>query len=124
MFEDTARVCPYLQRGRCQLQARHGDDCFCGQGDWAAAIPDRSAARPAEEPVATRLVPDITPETHPDHHTVGQRFRAYNSKYDKPDTFYCESHDASGYNMQSETTDHRTNVSERAIGRTFHQIYY
>jgi hypothetical protein len=31
----------------------------------------------------SNLPPDITPETHPDHHTVGHRFRAYNIKYEK-----------------------------------------
>lgn len=69
----------------------------------------------------TKLKPDVTPKTHPGHHTVGRRFRGFNLKTDKLTTFYCESHDAEGYNMVSEDGS-RTNVSERAIGRTFHEV--
>ena len=70
-----------------------------------------------------KLKPDVTPETHPGHHTVGQRFRGWNLRTNKASVFYCESHDAAGYNMVTEDGSYRANVSERAIGRTFHQIY-
>ena len=69
------------------------------------------------------LEPDITPETHPDHHTVGKRFRGWNLTKMEAAIFYCESHDAAGYNMVTDDESYRTNVSERAIGRTFHEIY-
>ena len=65
------------------------------------------------------LPPDVTPESHPMHHTVGNWFRGYNTKMERPDVFYCKSHDASGYNMVAEDDSHETNVSERAIQRTF-----
>lgn len=67
--------------------------------------------------------PDVTPETHPNHHTVGRRFRGLNLQTEESDTFYCESHDRCGYNMASESGTYHTNVSERAIGRTFHEIH-
>lgn len=61
-----------------------------------------------------------TPETHPDHHTVGRRFRAWDGN-----TYYCDSYDPRiGYWMTNESDPaDRRNVSERAIGRTFHEIY-
>lgn len=59
----------------------------------------------------------VTPETDPDHHTVGRRFRYY------PDTYLCDSYDPRcGYWMTNEATGERKNVSERTIGRTFHII--
>ena len=64
----------------------------------------------------------ITPQTNPDHHTVGRRFKAWN---DGPQVYFCDSYDPRmGYWMTNETNpEDRRNVSERAIGRTFHQIY-
>lgn len=61
-----------------------------------------------------------TPKTHPNHEVVGKRFKAYNGR-----VYYCDSYDPRrGYWMTPEDNHaDRTNVSERAIGRTFHQIY-
>lgn len=61
----------------------------------------------------------ITPETDPNHHTVGHTFRFFGEVY------FCESYDpATGYWMKhtNNSTDLR-NVSERAINRTFHHFY-
>jgi hypothetical protein len=61
----------------------------------------------------------LTPENAPNHPVVGRMFRAYVSK-----VYYCDSYDPScGYWMTNvdDPTD-RTNVSERAIGRTFHEV--
>jgi len=69
------------------------------------------------------LVPDVTPESHPDHHVVGQDVMGWSQKRGEAARFHCYSHDASGYNLvdRSDPEDHK-NVSERAIGRTFHLI--
>lgn len=72
---------------------------------------------------AMNLTPDITPETHPDHPVVGKRFRGYDLKNDRPAIFFCDSHDSTGYNMVTvDEPFYRTNVSEYAIGRTFHLV--
>ena len=71
----------------------------------------------------------LTPETHPNHDVVGQRFRAHGVEY------FCDSYDAAcGYWMTPSDPDQphpfdptkkdeRRNVSERAIGRTFHRVW-
>ena len=66
-----------------------------------------------------------TPQTDPDHHTVGRRFRAWDGH-----TYFCDSYDPGcGYWMTREgsatnqTDADRRNVSERAIGRTYHRVY-
>lgn len=69
-----------------------------------------------------------TPETHPDHHTVGVHFKGDGV------IWYCDSYDPSlgywltpVYGERRGLTDRkpeRTNVSERAIDRTFHTIHY
>ena len=59
-----------------------------------------------------------TPHTDPSHHTVGRRFTKSGESY------YCDSYDPlQGYWMTNEKTGERRNVSERAIGSTFHQIH-
>lgn len=60
-----------------------------------------------------------TPETHPDHPVVGKTFRAWDGK-----NYYCDSYDPScGFWMTAKDDPKiRRNVSERAIGRTFHEI--
>ena len=59
-----------------------------------------------------------TPETDPEHHTVGRRFRGWGGG-----TYFCDSYDPRyGYWMTNEATQERGNVSERAIGATFHLI--
>jgi len=70
--------------------------------------------------------PDVTPETHPDHHTVGKEFMGHDWQHEdwRGVRWFCESHDQSGYWMYAtDGSGHWTNVSERAIGRSFHQIY-
>lgn len=61
-----------------------------------------------------------TPATHPDHPTVGRKFKSWDSK-----VYFCDSYDpAIGFWMTEEgNPDNRRNVSERAIGRTYHRIY-
>lgn len=59
-----------------------------------------------------------TPLTHPDHPVVGRFFKFW------PRVYFCDSYDpAIGYWMTNvaDPSDRR-NVSERAIGRTFHEI--
>ena len=69
-----------------------------------------------------------TPETHPDHHTVGQTFNAWDGH-----KYFCDSYDSEcGYwmtrvdapeeNKQDQFGQWRKNVSERAIGRTYHMV--
>jgi hypothetical protein len=70
----------------------------------------------------------ITPETDPNHHTVGRNFRAWD-KY----VYFCDSYDSDlGYwmtrvdapeeNKSDKHTQWRKNVSERAIGASFCEI--
>lgn len=61
-----------------------------------------------------------TLETHPNHPTVGQFFDAYDDK-----VYYCDSYDSScGFWMtEYGNPDNRKNISETAIGRTFHVIH-
>ena len=60
-----------------------------------------------------------TPQTHPYHHTVGRSFKAWDGHI-----YYCDSWEEDlGYWMTQEGNPQvRRNVSERAIGRTFHEI--
>ena len=60
-----------------------------------------------------------TPKTHPEHHTVGHLFRSYVDMF----LYYCDSHvENMGYWMtRTDDPSDRRNVSERAIGRTFHE---
>jgi hypothetical protein len=57
-----------------------------------------------------------TPETHPNHETVGRTFKSFGELY------YCDSYDPQcGFWMTKIGREtERRNVSERAIGRTFH----
>ncbi len=63
-----------------------------------------------------------------DHDTIGQHFKAHDGKY-----YWCDSWvENMGFWMTEVDKDtqrivpegRRTNVSERAIGRTFHRTYY
>jgi len=60
----------------------------------------------------------ITPKTHPDHETVGHNFRSWDG------VWFCDSYDPRiGYWMtEVGNKQNRKNVSERAIGRTFHLV--
>ena len=59
-----------------------------------------------------------TVHTDPDHHTIGKRFKAWDGH-----VYLCDSHeDNHGYWMtRVDDPTVRKNVSERAIGRTFHK---
>lgn len=70
-----------------------------------------------------------TPETDPNHHTVGRKFKAWDGK-----TYFCDSWvenmgywmswvDATDEDKADPNSRWRKNVSERAIGRTFHEIH-
>lgn len=64
-----------------------------------------------------------TPQTHPQHPVVGHYFGANRVDHREACIYYCDSYDpAQGYWMTNvhEPSDRR-NVSERAIGRTFHE---
>lgn len=72
-------------------------------------------------------IPDVTPETHPDHHVVGHEFGGHDWQEKAGNhvkRWFCFSHDPSGYNMYAtDGSGHWTNISERAIGRSFHEIH-
>lgn len=71
------------------------------------------------------VVPDTTPVTHPDHHVVGKEFGGsdYQEAHWPGKRWFCFSHDRAGYWMYAtDGSGHWTNVSERAIGATFHEI--
>lgn len=70
-----------------------------------------------------------TPQTHPEHEVIGKTFRAWDEHQ-----YICDSWEANaGYwmtrvdapeeNRNDQHSEFRRNVSERAIGRTFHQVY-
>lgn len=63
-----------------------------------------------------------TPQSHPDHPVVGHHFGGHSIAHSKTAIFFCDSYDTScGYWMTnvSDPQD-RVNISERAIGRTYH----
>lgn len=76
---------------------------------------------------SAELRPDVTPETDPEHDVVGHEFGGHD--YAAPAgtravRWFCYSHDAEGYNMYATNgTGHWVNVSERAIGTSFHRIH-
>lgn len=69
-----------------------------------------------------------TPETHPDHHTVGRYFcgpggtEFYCDSYDPRIGYWMTSRDCVGRDVETLTNEQRRNVSERAIGHTFHEV--
>jgi hypothetical protein len=70
--------------------------------------------------------PDVTPESHPDHHTVGRDFMAhgYPENEWKTTRWFCVCHDQGGYWMfATDGSGQWANVSERAIDRTYHTVY-
>lgn len=67
----------------------------------------------------------ITPETHPHHAVVGQHWKArgiiyFCDSYDRAIGFWMAPIDGQAVEDSWGLTTKRTNVSERAIGRTFH----
>jgi hypothetical protein len=61
----------------------------------------------------------LTPETNPDHDTVGHKFRSWDGNI-----YFCDSYDPRiGFWMTDVgNPDNRKNVSERAIGRSYHKL--
>jgi hypothetical protein len=76
-----------------------------------------------EEPAPEDDPNIITPKKRPDHPVVGKYFGGHSYKHDKTQIYYCDSHDLrAGYWMTNVSdSEDRKNVSERAIGRTFHR---
>lgn len=66
-----------------------------------------------------------TADTDPNHHTVGHLFGGPDSQKPGGAIWYCDSYDPRmGYWMtRCDDPSRRTNVSERAIGRSFHTVY-
>lgn len=72
------------------------------------------------------FVPDITPDSHPDHWVVGHEFAGHDHQNPnwKGTRWFCESHDGCGYWMYAtDGSGHWSSVSERAIGHSFHEIH-
>jgi hypothetical protein len=74
--------------------------------------------------------PEIaTPYTHPDHETIGRIFkfwdghRYYCDSWEENLGFWMTRVDAPPENRADKMGEFRKNVSERAIGRTFHRDY-
>jgi hypothetical protein len=71
---------------------------------------------------------DVTPLSHPDHHAVGKEFLGTNwySRFGNGNTtvrWFCAAHDRQGYWMfATDGSGTWTNVSERAIGASFHEV--
>lgn len=67
----------------------------------------------------------VTPETHPDSPVVGCYFGAYSGLTRGTAIYLCDSYDPRlGYWMtQIQDPSDRKNVSERAIGNTYHQAF-
>ncbi len=74
-------------------------------------------------------MPILTPETHPDHDVIGRTFQAFGNQYvcDSLDTRYgywmTPANPDQLYPFDKSRKDERRNVSERAIGRTYHRVY-
>lgn len=66
----------------------------------------------------------MTPQTHPNHDVIGQLFAAHHPQ-GGAGIWYCDSYDPrQGFWMTLVNGLHRTNVSTRAIGATFHTIRF
>lgn len=64
----------------------------------------------------------ITPQTNPHHTVVGKHFAGHSFQHNSTQIYFCDSYDPrQGFWLTNvaDSTD-RKNVSERAIGRTFH----
>lgn len=72
------------------------------------------------------IEPDVTPETHPDHHAVGKEFGGHDLQHPtwQGTRWFCLCHDQTGYWMYATNgSGHWANISENAIGRAFHEIW-
>lgn len=69
-----------------------------------------------------------TPDTHPDHETVGHTFKAFDGheyfcdSWEENHGFWMTRVDAPLERRSDLHSEFRRNVSERAIGRTFHLV--
>ena len=65
----------------------------------------------------------ITPQSHPDHPVVGHYFGGYSYETKKTEIYFCDSYDPRiGFWLTNvKNAADRHNVSERAIGRTYHE---
>jgi hypothetical protein len=79
----------------------------------------------SEFPKTSPMSSLITPKTHPDHPVVGHHFGGYLSSEKRTAVYFCESHDPNhGYWLrQVDNPEHRINISERAIGRTYYEAH-
>ena len=70
-----------------------------------------------------------TPKTHPDHETIGRTFKAWDGhkyvcdSWDEHLGFWMTRVDAPAEHRADQHSEFRRNVSEAAIGRTFHLIH-
>lgn len=89
------------------------------KGRLPGSHPDDAAIRPRTDPV-----PDITPKSHPDHPVVGRDLLGHSWKHRRTARYHCVSHDRRGYNLVNRADpEDAKNVSERAVGGTFHVIH-
>ena len=66
-----------------------------------------------------------TAKKYPHHPTIGHLFKGFSSLTWKTETYHCDSWDSEiGFWMTNvNNVEDRKNVSERAIGATFHHDY-
>lgn len=95
--------------------------CVCPSCGWegkraTVSKPCPKCGRAVEKKEMMTVIPRAT---HPDHPVVGHYFTSCGTAY------YCDSYDpAIGYWMTNiHAIQDRRNVSERAIGRTYHEVY-
>lgn len=62
----------------------------------------------------------LTPETSPDHWAIGHLYRAWDGK-----VYYCDSyeHPIGFWMTEVDNESNRRNVSDRAVGGTFHKVW-
>lgn len=83
--------------------------------------------RNGEYAMSSRVIK--TMETHPNHETIGKIFKAWNGEKYLCDSweenlgFWMTRVDAPDDRKADKHSEYRRNVSERAIGRTFHEVY-
>lgn len=67
----------------------------------------------------------LKPKDRPGRHAIGRIFTGYSIKHEKSAQYFCDSCDPRiGFWMTNvEDPEDRSNVSERAIGRTYHRAY-
>jgi len=76
------------------------------------------------DPYGGERVPRVTPMSHPDHAVVGHEFLGSCWPRRSVMRWFCASHDAEGYWLfATDGSGEWHNVSERAIGASFHFIY-